>query len=85
MSGPAIFNPCSVPRNPDCRACVQRDFTYLQGQAQPHITMCGRDSVQIHEHHRALDLHALQQRLTRTVPDVRHNDFLLRFRVDPMK
>jgi adenylyltransferase/sulfurtransferase len=45
--------------------------------------MCGRDSVQIHEHHRALDLHALQQRLTRTIPDVRHNDFLLRFRVAP--
>jgi adenylyltransferase/sulfurtransferase len=77
------FQSVSVSRNLACRACAQRDFSYLQGHAQPHITMCGRDSVQIHEHHRALDLHALQQRLTRTIPDVRHNDFLLRFRVEP--
>jgi adenylyltransferase/sulfurtransferase len=45
--------------------------------------MCGRDSVQIHEHNRALDLGALQQRLSHTVSDVRHNDFLLRFGVAP--
>ncbi len=77
------FQSVQVPRNPQCRACVQKEFTYLHGQAQPHITMCGRDSVQIHEHHRALDLAALQQRLTRTIPEVRHNDFLLRFRIAP--
>ncbi len=77
------FQSVQVPRNPQCRACVQKEFAYLQGQAQPHITMCGRDSVQIHEHHRALDLDALQQRLARTVPEVRHNSFLLRFRVAP--
>jgi molybdopterin/thiamine biosynthesis adenylyltransferase len=77
------FQSVNVPRNPACRACAKREFSYLQGHAQPHITMCGRDSVQIHEHHRTLDLNALQQRLTRTIPDVRHNDFLLRFRVEP--
>ena len=70
-------------RNPDCRACARREFTYLQGDAQPHITMCGRDSVQIHERSRTLNLHSLQQRLAPTVTDVRHNDFLLRFRVPP--
>jgi molybdopterin-synthase adenylyltransferase len=77
------FQSLHVPRNSACCACAKRDFSYLQGHAQPHITMCGRDSVQIHEHHRTLDLHALQQRLTRTISDVRHNDFLLRFRVEP--
>ncbi len=77
------FQSVQVQRNTQCRACIQKDFTYLHGQAQPHITMCGRDSVQIHEHHRALDLAALRQRLTRTIPEVRHNDFLLRFRVAP--
>lgn len=77
------FQSVQVPRNSQCRACVQKEFTYLHGQAQPHITMCGRDSVQIHEHHRALDLNALQKRLTRTIPEVRHNDFLLRFRIAP--
>jgi molybdopterin-synthase adenylyltransferase len=77
------FQSVPVERNPDCRACVRREFPYLDGHAQPHITMCGRDSVQIHEHNRALDLAALQQRLARTISDVRQNDFLLRFRVPP--
>ena len=71
------------PRNPDCRACAKAEFSYLDGQAQPHITMCGRDSVQIHERTRTLDLAALHQRLALTVSDVRHNDFLLRFRIPP--
>src|SRR5579859_2493776 len=43
------FQSIRVTRNPDCRACARRDFAYLDGQAQPHVTMCGRDSVQIHE------------------------------------
>jgi adenylyltransferase/sulfurtransferase len=72
-----------VARNPECRACVRQDFTYLNGDAQPHITLCGRDSVQIHETSRDMDLHALKLRLTSVVDDVRQNDFLLRFRVAP--
>jgi molybdopterin/thiamine biosynthesis adenylyltransferase len=72
-----------VVRNPDCRACARHDFTYLHGEAQPHITMCGRDSVQIHERSRVMDLRALGERLTPIVADVRQNDFLLRFRVAP--
>jgi molybdopterin/thiamine biosynthesis adenylyltransferase len=75
------FQSVQVDRNPDCRCCGRREFSYLEGQAQPHITMCGRDSVQIHEHNRALDLSALQQRLSHTVTGMRQNDFLLRFRV----
>ena len=72
-----------VARNPDCRACAKQDFTFLLGQAQPHVTLCGRDSVQIHETGRAMDLHALKLRLASVVDDVRQNDFLLRFRVAP--
>ncbi len=70
-------------RSLNCRACVRREFTYLLGQAQPHITMCGRDSVQIHERHRTLDLHALEGRLASTVANLRQNGFLLRFSVSP--
>jgi molybdopterin/thiamine biosynthesis adenylyltransferase len=77
------FQSVRVARNPECRACVRREFVYLQGAAQPHITMCGRDSVQIHERNRVLDLGALRARLAPTVADVRHNEFLLRFRVPP--
>jgi molybdopterin/thiamine biosynthesis adenylyltransferase len=76
------FQSVRVARYPACRACARREFSYLQGQAQPHITMCGRDSVQIHERGRVLDLKALQERLAATVSDVRHNEFLLYFRVD---
>jgi len=72
-----------VQRNPDCRACGRREFPYVEGQAQPHVTMCGRDSVQIHERSRTLDLASLRGRLASIVSDVRHNDFLLRFRVPP--
>jgi molybdopterin-synthase adenylyltransferase len=76
------FQSVRVAQNAACRACVLREFTYLEGKAQPHITLCGRDSVQIHERGRALDLGALQERLATIVSDVRHNEFLLRFRVD---
>ena len=77
------FQSVRIPRNADCRACARREFTYLDGEAQPHITMCGRDSVQIHERSRTLDLATLKSRLSPTVSDVRHNEFLLRFRIPP--
>jgi adenylyltransferase/sulfurtransferase len=77
------FQSVQITRNPDCRACARHDFTYLEGDAQPHITMCGRDSVQIHERNRSLDLATLKNRLAPTVSEVRHNEFLLRFRIPP--
>jgi adenylyltransferase/sulfurtransferase len=77
------FQSVQIARNPDCRACARHDFTYLEGDAQPHITMCGRDSVQIHERNRSLDLATLKNRLAPTVSEVRHNEFLLRFRIPP--
>ena len=77
------FQSLRVARNPECRACVRREFTYLEGKAQPHLTMCGRDSVQLHERTRRLDLAELRAHLAATVDDVRNNEFLLRFRVPP--
>jgi molybdopterin-synthase adenylyltransferase len=77
------FQSVRVAQDPNCRACARRDFSYLQGHAQPHITLCGRDSVQIHECHRTLDLGVLRERLAATVSDVRHNEFLLCFRMEP--
>jgi adenylyltransferase/sulfurtransferase len=72
-----------VARNPGCRACVRREFSYLRGEAQPHITMCGRDSVQIHERRRALDLQAVGRSLLAAGLAVKRNDFLLKFSVPP--
>jgi molybdopterin-synthase adenylyltransferase len=78
------FQSMRVARNPTCRACGRREFRYLHGDAQPHITMCGRDSVQIHERRRRLDLGELSKRLSAaSAAEIRHNDFLLRFRVPP--
>ena len=77
------FQAIHVARNPDCPVCVRREFAHLDGEAQPHITMCGRDSVQIHERGRALDLGLLKNRLAPTVEGLRHNEFLLRFRIAP--
>jgi adenylyltransferase/sulfurtransferase len=77
------FQNIPVARRPNCRACGRREFTYLEGEAQPHLTMCGRDSVQIHERRRHLDLASLGRQLSAAGGQVRHNDFLLRLSVPP--
>lgn len=64
--------------NPSCKVCAARDFRHLRGEGRPHITLCGRNSVQIHEHHRPVDLAALETRL-RPHGEVRSNRLLLRF------
>lgn len=71
----------STPRS-GCRACFQHDFVHLAGERRPHITLCGRNSVQIHEHQRSVDLAALSSRLG-AHGEVRHNDFVLKFSREP--
>jgi adenylyltransferase/sulfurtransferase len=65
-----------------CRACGERDFIYLAGAGRPHITLCGRNSVQIHERHRPVDLAEMSQRL-QPHGAVRHTDFVLKFWREP--
>ena len=74
----------AAPR-PDCEVCGQRIFTHLAGKNRAHITLCGRDSVQIHEHHRPVDFAAMRARLAAhaDIQDLRSNDLLLRFRRGP--
>ena len=79
----ARFQSLRVPRREECRACGRRRFSYLEGEAQPRLTMCGRDSVQIHERRRHLDLAALGRNLSTAGGQVRQNDFLLRLQVSP--
>jgi adenylyltransferase/sulfurtransferase len=68
-----------------CAVCGERIFRSLEGEGRPHITLCGRNSVQIHEHHRPIDLAALEARLGRLaeVQNVRANGMLLRFERPP--
>jgi adenylyltransferase/sulfurtransferase len=73
----------ATPR-PACRACDEHDFIHLSGKGTPHISMCGRNSVQIHERHRPIDFSAMSARL---VPHgtVRFNEFVLKFYRDPLE
>jgi molybdopterin/thiamine biosynthesis adenylyltransferase len=68
--------------DPACEVCGQRRFRYLAGENRPQITLCGRNSVQIHEHHRPVDLVALRSRLE-PLGSVRSNGLLLRFERAP--
>ena len=77
------FRSIRVEKNPDCRACGQHNFHYLDGKAQAHVSMCGRDSVQIHERGRRIDLAELARRIAPAAADVRRNEFLLRCTVAP--
>jgi adenylyltransferase/sulfurtransferase len=70
-----------TPR-PGCRACGERDFVHLAGEGHPHITMCGRNSVQIHERARPIDFAEMQRRLE-AHGLVRHNEFVLKFWREP--
>lgn len=69
---------------PGCRACGDRNFFHLSGDGRPHITLCGRNSVQIHERHRPVDFVEVSARLQ---PHglVRHNDFVLKFWPKPFE
>jgi molybdopterin/thiamine biosynthesis adenylyltransferase len=67
---------------PGCRACGEKDFVHLAGEGRPHITMCGRNSVQIHERARPIDFAEMQQRLE-AHGIVRHNEFVLKFWREP--
>ncbi len=67
---------------PGCRACQQRNFIHLAGEGRPHITLCGRNSVQIHERQRPIDFAEMDRRL-QPHGVVRHNDFVLKFWHDP--
>ena len=65
-----------------CLTCDRREFPYLAGASRPQITLCGRNAVQIHEHHRPVDFPGLQATLARNpeITDLRFNSLLLRFR-----
>jgi adenylyltransferase/sulfurtransferase len=65
-----------------CRACREHNFIHLAGEGRPHITLCGRNSVQIHERARPIDFAEIEQRLG-MLGVVRHNEFVLKFWRDP--
>jgi molybdopterin-synthase adenylyltransferase len=65
-----------------CRVCGERNFVHLAGEGRPHITLCGRNSVQIHERERPVDFAEISARLN-PLGSVRHNSFVLKFWREP--
>jgi molybdopterin-synthase adenylyltransferase len=65
-----------------CRVCGVREFVHLAGEGRPHITLCGRNSVQIHERQRPVNFTEISARL-QPLGSVRHNDFVLKFFREP--
>jgi adenylyltransferase/sulfurtransferase len=65
-----------------CQACGRREFPHLAGERRPQITLCGRNSVQIHERQRPVDFAEMSARLG-AHGTVKHNAFVLKFWRDP--
>lgn len=63
---------------PDCSVCGEHRFDYLDGKARPQITLCGRNSVQIHERERPVDFSEMSSRLS-PHGQVRYNEMVLKF------
>jgi molybdopterin/thiamine biosynthesis adenylyltransferase len=72
----------AVKRRPGCRACGERNLIHLAGEGRPHITLCGRNSVQIHERQRPINFAEMDLRL-QPHGTVRYNDFVLKFWREP--
>jgi molybdopterin/thiamine biosynthesis adenylyltransferase len=63
---------------PGCQTCEKRDFIHLAGERRPQITLCGRNSVQIHERNRPVDFAEMSAKLG-AHGTVKHNAFVLKF------
>ena len=76
------FQQIKAPPDSQCRVCVGRQFAYLEQGGASHVSMCGRNSVQIHPaESRNIDLFALRTRLER-FGSVLANEFLLKLSLD---
>jgi adenylyltransferase/sulfurtransferase len=69
---------------PGCQTCEKRDFIHLAGERRPQITLCGRNSVQIHERNRPVDFAEMSAKLG-AHGTVKHNAFVLKFWRDPIE
>jgi adenylyltransferase/sulfurtransferase len=76
------FQQVKTARDPQCSVCAGHEYAYLEQGGATHVSMCGRNSVQIHpSESRGLDLAVLKTRLEAFGP-VLANDFLLKCSID---
>jgi molybdopterin-synthase adenylyltransferase len=66
----------------ECHACGEKNFIHLKDEGRAHITLCGRNAVQVHERYRTVDFPEMAARL---LPHgiVRHNEYVLKFSREP--
>lgn len=69
-------------RRAACRTCGAREFPHLRQPRHAPTTLCGRNSVQVHERHWQVDFMEMQTRLE-PHGNVRHNEFVLKFWREP--
>ena len=79
------FERIELPRQPDCPACGQHSYEFLDSaQSSSSTSLCGRDAVQVRgtgKRGMHMDFSTLAERLS-PVGAVQYNDYLLRFLVD---
>jgi len=76
------YQKVKAPRDPECAVCAAHEYLYLEQGGATHVSMCGRNSVQIHpSESRGLDLVTLKARLGQ-FGAVQSNDFLLKCSLD---
>jgi molybdopterin/thiamine biosynthesis adenylyltransferase len=80
------FERLEIPRQPECPACGEHQYTFLEARGRSSTSLCGRNAVQVrntmmHEQGQRLDFSELAKQL-RPVGEVNYNAYLLRFNVD---
>ncbi|HEV2661586.1 MAG TPA: ThiF family adenylyltransferase, partial [Ktedonobacteraceae bacterium] len=78
------FDRIELPSQPDCTACGQHQYEFLDTLAGTNSTsLCGRNAVQVRAatSKGRIDFSTLAERL-QAVSTVNYNEFLLRFQVD---
>jgi len=69
----------SIAQDPDCPACVRREFPFLEAaQAHHALRLCGRNAVQVRGSRGPTDLEALEARLRPIARSLVRNELLLR-------
>lgn len=76
----------ALPRDPQCRTCVQHEYRYLAQERGPRaVSLCGRNTVQVRGAGGRMDLESTARRLQADVRQLVRAAALLRFEVDEVR
>ncbi len=80
------FERLEIPRQPECPACGEHQYTFLEARGHSSTSLCGRNAVQVrntmmYEQGQRLNFSELAKQL-QAVGEVNYNAYLLRLTVD---